>query len=72
MLMGLVDERQRSSDNPDQTKIVNEFLANEVWLGQQFQKMQDLWAEMDTLAGFVIIATLRKSLLELIYLMNKI
>ena len=30
MLVGLVEERQRSSDNPDQTKILNEFLTNEV------------------------------------------
>ena len=48
MLMGLVEERQRSPGNPDQTKIVNEFLANEVWLGQQFRKMQDLWVDTDT------------------------
>ena len=34
MLKGLVEERQRSSDNPDQTKILNEFLDNDLWLGQ--------------------------------------
>ena len=30
MLMGLVEERQRSSNNPDQIKILNEFLPNDI------------------------------------------
>jgi len=48
MATEVVEERRRSSANPDTTKILNELLANEVWLEQQFRKMQDLWADTDT------------------------
>jgi len=48
MATEVVEERKRSAANPDTTKILNELLANEVWLEQQFRKMQDLWADTDT------------------------
>ena len=34
MATEVVEERRRSSANPDTTKILNELLANEVWLEQ--------------------------------------
>ena len=39
MATEVVEERRRSSANPDTTKILNELLANEVWLEQVCFKM---------------------------------
>ena len=39
MATEVVEERRRSAANPDTTKILNELLANEVWLEQVCFKM---------------------------------
>ena len=39
MATEVVEDRRRSAANPDTTKILNELLANEVWLEQVGFKM---------------------------------
>ncbi|XP_040569242.1 uncharacterized protein [Lepeophtheirus salmonis] len=44
----LVEVNSRSNPNKDTTLLLNELLANDDWLDQQFNKIQELWAEADS------------------------
>jgi hypothetical protein len=44
----VVEDRKKAVPNLDTTKILNELLANDKWLEQQFKRMQDIWADADT------------------------
>jgi hypothetical protein len=44
----VVEGRKKLIPNLDTTKILNELLANDKWLEQQFKRMQDIWADADT------------------------
>jgi len=44
----VVEGRKKANPALDTTKILNELLANDKWLEQQFKKMQDVWADADT------------------------
>jgi len=44
----IVDGRKNSTPGIDTTNILNELLADDVWLEQQFTLMQDLWADADS------------------------
>jgi hypothetical protein len=39
----VVEGRKKLIPNLDTTKILNELLANDKWLEQQFKRMQDIW-----------------------------
>ena len=51
MLMGLVEERQRSSDNPDQTKILIKFLAIDIWLEFTVAELE-VFLKLEVFQGF--------------------